>query len=157
MISTYVAFLLISVAPILVESTLPPSGSGDTMKDRSWLSAVYLFTHAYIINPFITFLAVAALFPQVRELQSSPDLGAISVTGLVMQAFTFAIVAVGWSLRLQLPLSEFRQRDWYPLVGWATVDNLVFAVVQGMLWWIARRRLGLSQIVESGEAAPLLA
>ena len=43
---------------------------------------------------------------------------------------------------------------WYQLVGWAAIDNLVFAFVQAVLFFIAWRRRGPDGTVD--ETMPLL-
>ena len=46
---------------------------------------------------------------------------------------------------------------WYEMGGWANVDNAVFAVVQGGLWWLARRRkVGVEDMLMASEVTPLL-
>ncbi len=44
--------------------------------------------------------------------------------------------------------------SWYQLVGWAPVDNLVFAFVQGVLFFLAWGRRGTNGSL--GEETPLL-
>jgi hypothetical protein len=157
MISLYTAFLLISIAPIILESTLPPTSTGGGMKDRAPLSIAYAVFHAYFVHPAITIAAVCALGTQVRELNNSSEIGALSINGLLLQAGTFTLVAVGWALRLRLPLDQQPVYNWYPLVGWASVDSFIFAVVQGTLWWRVRRQFSLPrQVVQGDETAPLL-
>ena len=152
MITIYIAFLLISLAPVIFESALPPSGTNPN-HDRRWVSAVFSYTHCILVSPIVTAIAVAALFPQARETWSRSDPGALSVRALAAQAIVFAVVAFCWSLRMTLPLGVVFI-TWYQLVGWAAVDNLVFAIVQAVLWWISRRT-GLSGFIE-GETTPLI-
>lgn len=46
---------------------------------------------------------------------------------------------------------------WYQLVGWAAVDNVVYAFVQAVLLWIAMRQRGRVPGMETnGETSPLL-
>jgi hypothetical protein len=136
MVSMYTAFLLIAIVPILLELPMTPSREGDSMTNRSWLSDVYSVIHANVVHPVVTLLAVASLAPQARQIRASRSLGAVSILGLALQTFMFALLAFAWLLRLQLPRG-YRGWRWYFLVGWAAVDDIVFAFVQGTLWWIA--------------------
>lgn len=82
---------------------------------------------------------------------------------MAIQAVVFAVVALYWPLRMTIPpefwdMSPLRSYiTWYQLVGWAAVDNAIFAFVQAALLWIAvRRRGGFQQMTPNGEATPLL-
>ncbi|KAJ3520496.1 hypothetical protein NM208_g13683 [Fusarium decemcellulare] len=152
-LSIYIAFLLISVAPVIFMAFLPPTGT-DPNRDRRWISAIFANTSGLLINPIVTALAIAAYFPQARELRSRPDVGALSVLGLAVQASVFLIVSIIWPLRMELPRGVSFS-VWYQFAGWATVDNLIFAFVQAVLWWIARR-FGRAVSEEPSEAAPLM-
>lgn len=63
--------------------------------------------------------------------------------------------------RLKLPAEKWKQpyylpnvlREWYWLVGWATLNNLAFALGQGLLEWIVVRQ---KREVGGGEEEPLL-
>ncbi|KAF5011005.1 hypothetical protein FDECE_2875 [Fusarium decemcellulare] len=152
-LSIYIAFLLISVAPVIFMAFLPPTGT-DPNHDRRWISAIFANTSGLLINPIVTALAIAAYFPQARELRSRPDVGALSVLGLIVQASVFLIVAIIWPFRMELP-PGVSFSVWYQFGGWATVDNLIFAFVQAVLWWISRR-FGGAVPEEPSEAAPLM-
>jgi len=47
---------------------------------------------------------------------------------------------------------------WYSLVGWATVDNAIYALVQVLLFWIPMRQRGEGghEAVMHSETSPLL-
>lgn len=154
MITFYIAFLLISVALIIFESTLPPTGT-DPHHDRRWVTAIFGNTHTIVVDPIITIIAIIALFPQTRETLSRSDPGALSVDALAAQAIVFALVALYWPRRMRLP-SGVGFITWYQLVGWAVVDNFVFALVQAVLWSISTR-LRPSNSTENGEATALIA
>ncbi|KAH6892597.1 hypothetical protein B0T10DRAFT_295654 [Thelonectria olida] len=154
MFSIYMAFLLISIVPVIFIASLPPSGT-DPYGDRSWPGSFYAYGSTMFINPIVTALAIVTYFPQARELKSRSDAGACSVPGLAVQAGVFLVVAIFWPLRMPLPWGV-RFSTWYQLVGWATLDNLVFAFVQGVLWCVARRFKGATSEA-TGETAPLLA
>jgi len=119
--------------------------------------------HTIFINPIVTFISFASLFAQARETLLQPSQGALSIAGLAIQAVVFAVVALYWPLRMTIPrefwdmspVRSFITR--YQLVGWAAVDNAVFAIVQAVLLWIAmHRRGGVKGMTTNGETAPLL-
>ncbi|KAK7414982.1 hypothetical protein QQX98_006215 [Neonectria punicea] len=151
----YIAFLFISVFPVLFIASLPPTGT-DSYNDRRWPSAIFFYISSMLVNPMISALALVAYLPQARELRSRSDVGALRVLGLALQGGIFLAVAIFWPLRFpQLPLgvSFFM---WYQIVGWALVDNLIFVFVQAMLWWLARRfKQEVTDV--TGETAPLIA
>ncbi|KAI0885953.1 uncharacterized protein GGS22DRAFT_159449 [Annulohypoxylon maeteangense] len=156
-VATYVAFFLISVAPVILESTLESDG---TYGYRQLLSAVFFGIHTIYINPIITALAVIAVFPQRHEILSRREPGALSVMGLLVQAVVFAVVACVWPVRFTIG-SEVRVpiSAWYQLVGWAAVDNLIFAIVQAVLFWTSRKfRVGdTAEEIAPEETTPLMA
>jgi hypothetical protein len=154
MFSIYMAFLLISIVPVIFIAALPPTGT-DPYGDRRWPSLYYGSASTMLINPIVTALAIAAYFPQARELQSREDVGACSVLGLAVQAGVFLVVAMFWPLRIPLPWG-MGFIPWYQLAGWATLDNLVFALVQAVLWCIARRS-NRATSERAGETTPLIA
>lgn len=142
----YILFLLFSIGWVLF-----------TAYDRRWASAWFAQTHFFLLNPILTVLPFAALLPQVHEARrshSDHSGGALSVNALAAQAVAFVIVAFCWSLRLRLPWGKgIRFVTWYQMVGWAAVDNLVYAVVQAVLWWVLARQRHHNG---SEETAPLL-
>lgn len=100
------------------------------------------------------------MIPQAREIiqqRDSPE-NSLSIYGLFIQALIFLLVGVSFIFRLRLPdedwdgipgrpeeSSSFAKfmlgmRMWFRLVGWATIDNLIFAFTKGVLGMIALRR-----------------
>lgn len=87
----------------------------------------------------------------------------------MVQAIVFAIVALSWTARVRFqpdggeghgggpPEDRFSVtlwlKVWYQLVGWATVDNAVFALVQAALFCRRRHQTGVKS---GGEEEPLL-
>lgn len=72
----------------------------------------------------------------------------------------FTLVAVSWTMRAAFPSvwewhGGFFLVVWYQYVGWAAVDNAVFAVVQAGLLWAATRKW-LEEDGGSDETEPLL-
>jgi len=97
-----------------------------------------------------------------HETKSRGETGALSVQGLVVQAAVFLLVGFSFVYRLTLlgEPEDFDEhlivnlRDWYWLLGWATINNVIFALGQGLLAWIASRQSGGE---DHGEQDPLLA
>lgn len=95
-----------------------------------------------IVNPIATTSSVLALFFQGQKAS------ALSFLGLATQAVVFAPVAFFWIWRVNyidlreipLPIPLYILKVWYEVVGWAAVDNAVFAIVQFVLLCLARRQ-----------------
>ncbi|PVH79612.1 hypothetical protein DL98DRAFT_516030 [Cadophora sp. DSE1049] len=160
-IAIYVSYLLISIVPVLIDAF---NFGGRNDPYRKWAGAFFTGVHSMFINPIVTILCIAALFVQARETNSRPDPGALSVLGLGIQAVVFVLVALAWLGRLTFPWDKLEGYSiisyltmWYQLVGWVAVDTAIFAVVQGVLFWLASRR-GRGAGAESvgGETEPLL-
>lgn len=137
------------------------------MTDRRWYSAILGGIDCLILNPIVTLIGIAAIFAEAMEILLSPGVGGLSVLGLATQAFVFAVVALNWPMRMTLPLPEefhgpkmlsvWFLKSWYELVGWAAVNNAIFAIGQAILFAMAFRRTGDSEVLGSnGETNPLL-
>jgi hypothetical protein len=114
-----------------------------------WFTDIFAGYHCFYIRPVVTLLGMVSLFFQGRELFSRTSVGAISVVGFGSQAIIFALVGSTWTFRLPASRDFFKGLTplcayikWLQLVGWATVDNLVFAFVQAILFCIAWNRRG---------------
>jgi hypothetical protein len=154
----YILFALISIIPLFVDAIDhnvfgPWEGS-----DRKWAVALFGGGHSMFINPIVTILSITTLFAQVREILSQPSLRALSLVGLATQAVIFAIVAISWMMRVKYPWNVLDfLTAWYQLVGWAAVDNAVFAIVQAVLLLLALHHVGRhANKPPSGETEPLL-
>lgn len=117
--------------------------------------------HILFINPVVTILAIAAPIHQARKTLLEPSLGALSTVSLAVQAIVFAVVAVSWVARVVFPampaITPGVVVTWYQLIGWAAVDNGVFAIGQAVIWFIATRKAGWrGENPSSGETEPLL-
>jgi hypothetical protein len=131
---------------------------------RRWFGALYYAIHSLFLSWIITGLGVAAVFFQARETVTRPPSQALSRVGLAAQAMVFALVAVSWAMRVRFPweLLDGRQVTfgalvtWYELVGWATVDNVVFALGQGVLLCVVSRHKVKGGEASEGETQPLL-
>lgn len=135
------------------------------MTNRRWFSALLGGSLTLFINPLATLLGILAVIPQARQILSQPGIGAVSIWALALQAVVFSLVSASWTRRTQLPEEYYDPRMsplhfwevWYQLVGWATVDNAVFAAAQGLLFIIARGHGHRSRDSGTGdEYAPLL-
>ena len=150
-------FLLTSLAFVAYETTLPRK-PGNIYNDGRAIRAGFTGIHTMFINPIVTSLIFAAFWAQLAQVRSSDS--AISATGLAAQAAVFAMVGLSWAFRLQLPKEYSHSYGevvpwrtwlviWYQLVGWATVNNLFFALVQLALLCITlARRPGQDSVGE---------
>jgi hypothetical protein len=131
---------------------------------RLWFGALYHGIHTLLLSWIITGLGVAAVFFQARETVTRSPCQALSRVGLAAQAVVFALVAVSWVMRVGFPweLLDGRQvtfgvfTTWYELVGWAAVDNAVFALGQGVLWEVVSRHQVKGDNVSESETQSLL-
>ncbi|KAH7124708.1 hypothetical protein EDB81DRAFT_811514 [Dactylonectria macrodidyma] len=135
-VAFYVSFLFISVVP---------------RDDKEWYGALFYGIHSMAINPLVTLGGIAAFFFQWQQAS------ALSSVGLAAQAFVFAAVALSWIARVQFVEMkrwgpDFPLKAWYQLVGWAAVDNGIFAIVQAALLYLSRRH----HRRKSSEEEPLL-
>jgi hypothetical protein len=134
------------VVPVLVNAVNPSQGEG-----KEWVDAIFFGVHSLYISPLVTLAALAALVVQRQKAS------ALSLTGLAVQAIVFAAVALSWIMRVIFleyleEGSPFPLGVWYELVGWAAVDNGVFAIVQAVLFCLSKQRQG----GKTGEEQPLL-
>lgn len=122
----------------------------DARRDRDWYDALYILgPMLYLIGPIIQILGFAGLRAEASEIKRSRSSGgnsnedALSVRGLVVQAVVFLVVGLSFVWRMRLPEEELTGylivdvKHWYWSVGFATINNLIFAVVQGVLAWVA--------------------
>lgn len=111
----------------------------------------------------VTMLNALALYSQYQTIvgrQPGEGLGGLSLAGLLLQAIVFAVVALAWVFRVpwesQEPaMTEGMYFGWYRSVGWAAVDNGIFAVVQALLFLVASRHTAGFGAVGT-ETVPLL-
>jgi hypothetical protein len=78
-----------------------------------------------MVHPIVTALGFAALYSQPLDAATNPD--ALSVLGLGVQAVVFLGVGLSWVFRITIPFGGLM--EWYQWVGWAAVDNIIFALV----------------------------
>lgn len=162
LIAVYCAYLPVSLLFVAFEATLDKDNS-----ENGWVRAIFGGIHLIHITPIMNLLALVALILQARTVRSNPTTGSLSVPGLAVQAIMFLLVGISWFFRLRLPRGSLHTEPgkpsystrtkievWYQTVGWATVGNLLFAVVQGVLFLIIRG--GRRNQSSSVETAPLL-
>lgn len=155
----YLSFLAISLLPVLGEALI----EFDSDTDREWYGVVFIAPMLYLVGPMMQILGLAAFRSQAPEVRSkdsiAPD-SALSVRGLVVQAVVFILVGISFVWRMRVPSEELDEhfvvnsRMWYWTVGWATINNVIFAVAQGVLAWIAWRHEDVGGIL--GERSTLL-
>ncbi|KAF2852201.1 hypothetical protein T440DRAFT_497770 [Plenodomus tracheiphilus IPT5] len=157
-ITIYVAYLCISMVPVLIDLV-----DASDSPYRKWVGAIFSGIHALFLSYIITALEISTLLAQARMMSRQPQEHGLSRAGLAVQAVVFALVAVTWITRVAFPYDEVEGKwgvgmllMWFEMVGWAAVDNGVFAVVQMVLLGIAMRSLRGDGGVESGETEPLL-
>jgi hypothetical protein len=150
-ITAYLSFLAVTLIPAIgVVLMIPP-------EDRDWPTALLEFFWLFLLGPAIQLLGVAAFIVQAwRVRRGSNDV--LSVQGLVVQAVVFFLVKISFLFRYRIPPEELDEhfivnlRSWYWRFGWATINNVVFALAQGMLAWLVLRRKGN----DTGERTALL-
>jgi hypothetical protein len=144
-VTAYLSFLAISLLPVIGEAVI----EFDSDTDREWYGVLFIAPMLYLVGPMVQILGFAALRAQALEIRSrnSSDAtdSALSVRGLVVQAVVFLLVGISFVWRIRVPTEELDEhfivnlQMWYWTVGWATINNVIFAVAQGVLAWMAWR------------------
>lgn len=98
-------------------------------------------------------LGLFALYLQVKILKPRRSPGSLSINGLLTQTFVFFVVGVCMIFRVKVPAQRpLRLLEWlllwYAMVGFATLNSLIFAFSQGALWWHARRQFVEAEVRE---------
>lgn len=141
-IAAFISFLAVSLLPVIGDTLI----EFESDSDHEWYGALFVLgPMLYFFGPMVQILGLAALRAQAREIRSrdSDMADAVSIQGLIAQAVVFLLVGVSFVFRIRLPSEELDEhfivnlRTWYWTVGWATINNLIFAVAQGVLAWIA--------------------
>ena len=132
----YLSFLAISVVPAVFLVRIDATDSWDDFP-----GAIFFYVHSMFVNYVVTFGAIASLCYQWEKAT------ALSAVGLAVQVVVFVVVALSWITRVRFleymdKFSDhpFRWTTWYELVGWAVVDNGVFALIQGVLLYLSWKR-----------------
>ncbi|KAJ5313319.1 uncharacterized protein N7443_000203 [Penicillium atrosanguineum] len=149
LLTVYILFTLISIIPFFIDAIdhdfFGPRGSSD----RNWAEAFFSGWHMMLMHPIVTILALVALPCQARAIRALPvgNVKALSLLRLLTQGVVFSVVAISWTMRVKFMDLSFRDViaygwltvvSWYQMVGWAAVNNAVFALVQRSLFCLAR-------------------
>lgn len=155
-IGTYITFLLVSVIPVFSDAVFPRRAP-----DRGMEMDIFFGVHSQFLSWIITSFNVVAVYLQIKETRLRPQEKALSGLGLAVQAVIFTVVAFSWVGRIKfphpdggLPWAWTYLSTWYELVGWATVDNGIFAMGQAILLWIVAGHRLDERVY--GETEPLL-
>ncbi|KAJ5986967.1 hypothetical protein N7451_011332 [Penicillium sp. IBT 35674x] len=165
LLTVYILFTLISIIPLFIDAI-----DRDFFGPPEWRrvgEALFSGYHAMFMNPIVTVLALVALPYQARAIRTLPvgNLESLSLLGLLAQGIIFSIVAISWTMRVRFMDLSFRDVisyglltfvSWYQMVGWAAVNNAVFALVQLSLFCLARNWRVVKMAVADGEREPLL-
>ena len=137
-IFAYIVFLLLCIVPFIGVYMVVSGSHLDTV--AYIILALIQEYHFYYLTPAVTVLALFAWMPQAHRIITEASTGSLSLMGLAVQAVVFAMVGLSWMFRLTMPREYWDGnlgaaiRDWYLLVGWVVVYNLVFALAQAVLF-----------------------
>lgn len=132
----------------------------------NWLDLQFTMimdAHEYCINPIITITTGVAFALQASTTRVAHGPTVFNPSLLLLQAVMFLGLALSWPVRFQVPQNLrdsyrgnwFLLEEWYPLVGWACINNAVIAIGQGTVLYIAA--INADNVVELiGERQPLL-
>jgi len=120
---------------------------------------IFLGVHSQFLSWIITSFNIVAIYFQKLETRLRPQVLALSDLGLALQAVIFTVVGFSWVGRIKFPYPDgglpwAGLSTWYQLVGWATVDNGIFALGQAILLWIVAGHRLDERVY--GETEPLL-
>jgi hypothetical protein len=168
LVAIYGLFAYISIAPVFIDALIPDFYVPRDDQYRNWVEGLFGGLHMLCIHPVVTILSIVALPFQARAIRALPagNLKAVSLSGFLVQGVVFGVVAISWTMRVKSEGNWFNDGipyamywyllfDWYLLVGWAAIDNGIFALMQIWLFFLARS-WGSSEII-GGETEPLLA
>lgn len=129
---------------------------------KDWLDlpfVVIMGINFAFINPLITIGTLAAYGLQAIETVATEKRTALSRSALVLQIIVFLALAVLWPFRFGLPqdLRESGSVEWYPLVGWACVNNALVALGQCIVLYAVHGTTHEGEESMRRETQPLLA
>jgi hypothetical protein len=99
----------------------------------------------YIVNPITTLSIAIALAHQANTTWKHQGETALSPTELASQAVLYLGLAISWPYRLALPHNlwsweiisfDWICSEWYPVVGWACVNNAILALGQAVVFFV---------------------
>jgi hypothetical protein len=122
---------------------------------------IFSGVHSLFLSWIVTGFNILAIYFQVKETRLRLQEQALSRMGLAVQVVVFILLAFSWIGRVEFPYPDggfpwTYMSTWYELVGWATVDNGIFAMGQAILLWIVSRQEAFNSGVVHGETEPLL-
>lgn len=149
----YYGYILLAIIPVIIDSydmrQIDPS--------YTWDPSVFIRAHSLFLSPFITLLPIPAFIAQLRQILSTSDRGALSMTFLMAQSMVFTVLAKTWCPgRLVLNSANPPFWDWYRLVGFVPVDHGVIAFGQSLLLLVSLWRHNRRARDAYNEKEPLL-
>jgi hypothetical protein len=119
MITTYTAFISISIVPVVLAATLSPARSSAPFSDRDWAFVLFYVSHMIFVLPIITIFTLSAAVTQIMEVRRRRDPAALSVHALAAQVVVYVLLGLYWLWRFGY--------FWYQLAGWPMVNNILYA------------------------------
>lgn len=146
----YLAFAYGSFLPVL------PHFSKSYREHSQWGLDMFFATHSYAVNWLVTMgVFPFSLFCQWLLMLDQPVPQSLSVDGLAAQAVVFILTGISWTWRMTTDKPTWV--EWYEYVGYAAVDNLLFGIVQAVLYLFVLEAIGLAESpADAGETSPLL-
>ncbi|KAJ5886117.1 uncharacterized protein N7473_008791 [Penicillium subrubescens] len=147
LLTVYICFAANSIIPLFIDAIDNDFFVPREDRYRKWGEAFFSGWHLLFVNPIVTILAIAAYPCQAREIRTLPvgNLKSLSLLGLLTQGVVFIVVAISWTMRVKFLdfsfddiISHGAFFSWYQMVGWAAVDNAIFALMQILLFLLAR-------------------
>lgn len=128
---------------------------------KDWLDVpfvVIMGINFAFINPLITIGTLVAYGLQAIETVATEKHTALSRSAFFLQIIVFLALAVLWPFRFRLPqdLRESDSFEWYPLVGWACVNNALVALGQSIVLYAVHGTPRDGEESMRREAEPLL-
>ncbi|RDW83608.1 uncharacterized protein DSM5745_03934 [Aspergillus mulundensis] len=153
LVLSYIAFLLVSIVPVVVDAIWPLAIDSDNHLDREVVLSVFYAVHSMLIYQIIAALCIFGISLQARRVLAAPVPNALSLPGLAAQAVVYALLTVAWvfSLSLSIPSTFY---FWFMVNGWIILDALVFSLGQALILGLALRRRSRGK--GSGHVSPEL-
>ncbi|KJX94036.1 pq loop repeat protein [Zymoseptoria brevis] len=168
----YLCFATITLYPTINGTFLPRGDENDWGKWRFMYWSL-LISPMVSIGPIMQLIGIYAGHIQVRVTHSHRSPGSLHFRALPLQAVVFTLVGASMIFRIKIAAFTWEENPalppaintplfnlirglpiWYLLVGWATVNNLIFSISQGVLWRVVRSQMEIGGA--TGEREPLL-
>lgn len=114
-------------------------------------SSIFVGIFPFLLGPLVQLLDVADFPAEAFEIRSRGSATALTIFLLVLQALGLSSIGISFIFRLDLPSEGLDEQfivdlqTWYRRFGWATVNNVGFALAQGVLAWIASQQANINQ------------